>query len=202
VQVDPLGYAAGINLYAYTDNNPLNGTDPNGTCYPVCTILAGAVIGVGAAYLSDPKNFTWKTALTGAAVGALAGAVPYALAGAGIEAGTTAAVVNVTSNFAAGFGGAATSDFLNDKPFEPRKDVLLGFIGIAGPMVSGETAAAAIGTGLTQAAEGYLGTFLSVGSQFVTTPLSYVVNERSDASNPSSLSSSSSSQATSATPKP
>jgi len=30
IQVDPIGYAGGINLYAYTGNDPLNETDPMG----------------------------------------------------------------------------------------------------------------------------------------------------------------------------
>ncbi len=31
-QPDPIGYAGGPNLYAYTDNDPLNATDPSGLC--------------------------------------------------------------------------------------------------------------------------------------------------------------------------
>jgi RHS repeat-associated protein len=32
LQPDPIGYGGGRNLYAYVDNNPLNLTDPLGTC--------------------------------------------------------------------------------------------------------------------------------------------------------------------------
>lgn len=47
LQVDPIGYGGGVNLYAYVHNDPLNLTDPNGSC-PSC--LIGGVLNVGIGY--------------------------------------------------------------------------------------------------------------------------------------------------------
>jgi RHS repeat-associated protein len=44
---DPLGYEGGINLYAYTDNNPLNEDDPSGE-----QAVQGVVVLAGGAYLA------------------------------------------------------------------------------------------------------------------------------------------------------
>ena len=73
-QPDLIGYAGGANLYAYTDNDPLNLTDPSGNC-PWCV---GAVIGAGAnvlaLYLSDGNKATWQQYVATGAIGAIAGA--------------------------------------------------------------------------------------------------------------------------------
>src|SRR5665213_844714 len=46
-RVDPIGTAGGVNLYTYTDNDPLNRTDPSGNCPACIAALAGALVGGG-----------------------------------------------------------------------------------------------------------------------------------------------------------
>jgi RHS repeat-associated protein len=53
LQTDPIGYAAGSNLYAYVNNDPLNNTDPDGTCGTLCTGAVGAALGVGVELLAN-----------------------------------------------------------------------------------------------------------------------------------------------------
>jgi len=44
---DPIGYLAGLNLYSYVNNNPVNLTDANGKCGWICgaILVAGLIIG-------------------------------------------------------------------------------------------------------------------------------------------------------------
>jgi RHS repeat-associated protein len=55
ISEDPMGFAAGINFYAYVNNNPINANDPTGHCGPLTPLCAAAVrgalasIGIGGA---------------------------------------------------------------------------------------------------------------------------------------------------------
>lgn len=82
---DPNNPAA-YNRYAFVGNNPLRYTDPDGHCWPICTMLAGAAIGaaVGAgiqvlanAAAGKPLDTdVGKAALIGGVSGAIGGLMP------------------------------------------------------------------------------------------------------------------------------
>jgi RHS repeat-associated protein len=57
---DPIGFAGGVNLYAYTLNNPINSTDPSGqfACTWHRSITLGAAIYVG--YPGDLERLGWQ----------------------------------------------------------------------------------------------------------------------------------------------
>jgi len=83
------------NRYAYVGNDPLNHNDPDGHCYPVCTVAVGAVlgaiVGVGLYALnvsSSGQQFDIGEAIVAGGVGALAGG----LIGTGVAAASTGAL--------------------------------------------------------------------------------------------------------------
>jgi RHS repeat-associated protein len=70
LQPDPIGYRGGPNLYAYTDNDPVNQIDPSGNCPACIGAITSVAIGLGVATLSG-QSYTWQNAATDAALGAL-----------------------------------------------------------------------------------------------------------------------------------
>lgn len=122
VSPDPLGFAAGDNLYAYANNNPLEWHDPDGR---LAHVLWGAGLGAllnSASYLAldvwaGDAAFSWTTLGKQAALGAVVGAVSAATFGL-INPGTAAlgstaqwavsgAASGAAGGFTGGFGGVA-----------------------------------------------------------------------------------------------
>lgn len=107
----------GLSRYAYVDGNPATKTDPDGHCWPLCTILAGAAIGAlvggGISILSQAATGSccdWKQVATDTAVGAVSGAVTATLGPVGGV--VTTAIVHT----AVGAGGQLVTNAIMGKP--------------------------------------------------------------------------------------
>jgi RHS repeat-associated protein len=71
---DPIGYAGGLNLYAFAGNNPVSFADPSGTNPLLCGAIGagiGAIIGGGVAYVHH--QHVLKAVVRGAVVGGVTG---------------------------------------------------------------------------------------------------------------------------------
>ncbi|MBY0577470.1 MAG: RHS repeat-associated core domain-containing protein, partial [Burkholderiales bacterium] len=127
---DPLGFAAGINFYAYVGNNPVNANDPSGKEGVGLVGLAGAGIGAAIGGLTnlgaqlsqnggDLANLNWPNVGWSAATGGAAGYLMTTSYGqrwagvAGIGAGTNVLNYYLTTpsneQSAAGYTAAAVS---------------------------------------------------------------------------------------------
>lgn len=107
----------GLSRYAYVQGNPETLTDPDGHCWPLCTMIIGAVVGAAigagisiATQAASGHGVNWHTVAKEAAVGAVSGAVS-GLAGPG-----AGLLVHAAVGAASGAAGQITSNLLNHKP--------------------------------------------------------------------------------------
>jgi RHS repeat-associated protein len=130
MQPDPIGYVSGDNLYAYTDNDPLNLTDPSGRC-PWCigAAIGGIAGGISGGIAGYHATGTWQGAVLGAGGGAVVGAAAGALtpwavgavtataanAGGAVAGYLPGAATFTAVNAGAGAAGAAAGDILDYK---------------------------------------------------------------------------------------
>jgi RHS repeat-associated protein len=111
----------GLSRYAYVHGNPETLTDPDGHCWPLCTMLIGAVVGavVGAAVsvvtqAASGQGVNWGEVGKEAAVGAVSGAIAGL---AGPEAGPLGGLAaHALIGAASGAGGQLVSNLMNHKP--------------------------------------------------------------------------------------
>jgi RHS repeat-associated protein len=120
LQTDPIGTAGDVNLYAYTDNDPLNQTDPSGRC-PWCVIgaVAGASIEAAMEYHNGALGWTWSSAgriglaaATGAIGGGAAGAIGASIVGEGVAAIATRIGLNTIAGAAVSAANTTGSDLI------------------------------------------------------------------------------------------
>jgi RHS repeat-associated protein len=95
LEIDPIGYADQMNLYAYVGNSPLMATDPSGRCLNLCTAAIGFglgfVWGAGGQLIANRGNLSrvdwWQSARAGG-FGAAAGSGELLIGGAARGLGT------------------------------------------------------------------------------------------------------------------
>jgi RHS repeat-associated protein len=128
----------GLSRYAYVQGNPETITDPDGHCWPLCTMAIGAVIGaaVGAAtsvatQAVSGKPINWGDVAKEAVVGAASGAVSGL---AGPQAGI---LVHTAVGAAEGAVGQVVSNALNHKPLGDGVLLAAAIGGVTGEVTAG-----------------------------------------------------------------
>ncbi len=138
---DPLGFGAGINFYAYVENNPVNHNDPSGECATLCL---GLITGGGAAIATAVGGGSRSDVALAFGAGFVSGATLGF--GTGFLAGATAlngsAALAAGANVAASATSAAAANALTQggqiyltgsrDSFSARDVAISGVLGAAG----------------------------------------------------------------------
>jgi RHS repeat-associated protein len=156
--VPSAGNPQSLNRYSYVGNNPIRYTDPDGHCWPVCTTIAGAIIGAGVGFAAyaidvhvngkewDSGQATAVTA-TGAVAGALIGLGGPAAAVAGLGVTGAAVITSAGAGIALAGGGYIAANTITGQEFNTTDFLVASAVGGAtgalGPVGAGTTIARA-----------------------------------------------------------
>ena len=106
VSRDPIGFAGGLNLYAYTSNNPINYRDPEGL-FGIPGLVVGGLVGAAYGGYRNGWSGVWQGGLVGAAAGGTGGFVAGLFAPA--SAAGYVAMATASGTAAGGAGGFVSS---------------------------------------------------------------------------------------------
>lgn len=136
LQTDSVGYEAGLNLYAYVTNDPVNGTDPTGKCGVFVAQCVGAAIGAGIELTVQLTDSETRSDYAAAGQALARGDLGEAWSAAGSHV-TDVGIAGVAGAIGGGVGGAVESTL--GKTVVRRSAAVLG--DVAGGATAGGTQA-------------------------------------------------------------